>query len=195
MEEQNKNNRQKKVYICKKVKFANEKEAELGLQKIMENSDRDKVPIRAYLCNCGSWHLTSKVDKFPNPNNVRATDIVWKTTQKNPSNVNAKEPSHKITLYPKPQPMVELEKKVESLELDIVGLNAIIDHLKSKSGKTESHAHSLESRVYDLTEQLESQRNLNNKLRGDIKDLTNQLNTIKSNGNGNGSGLDKTQGD
>jgi hypothetical protein len=175
MEEENKNNRQKKIYICKKVKFANEKEAELGLQKIMENSDRDKVPIRSYLCKCGSWHLTSKTDKFPNTNNV-----------------NAKEPSWKITLYPKPQAMVELEKKVGDLELEIVGLKAIIEHLKLQNEKNEKSESHLESRIHDLTGQLESQRNLNNKLRGEIKDLTNQLNTVKK--NGSGSSLDNAQG-
>jgi hypothetical protein len=26
-------------------------------------SDRSKMPVRAYFCFCGSWHLTSRADK------------------------------------------------------------------------------------------------------------------------------------
>ena len=54
----------KKNFVCKKVKFASEKDALFSIKKIQKISDRKIVPSRAYLCKCGAWHLTSKVDVF-----------------------------------------------------------------------------------------------------------------------------------
>jgi uncharacterized protein (UPF0335 family) len=54
-----------KILPCaSKVKFATEKDALFSLEKITKTSKRDVIPIRAYHCNCGSWHLTSKTNKF-----------------------------------------------------------------------------------------------------------------------------------
>lgn len=51
-------------YLCNKVKFGSEKDALFSLKKIKETSDRKIIPIRAYHCKCGAWHLTSKRDVF-----------------------------------------------------------------------------------------------------------------------------------
>lgn len=54
-----------KVLPCSgKVKFATEKDALFSLDKITKTSKRKIIPIRAYHCECGKWHLTSKTDKF-----------------------------------------------------------------------------------------------------------------------------------
>lgn len=54
-----------KVLPCaSKVKFATEKDALFSLDKITKTSKRKVIPIRAYHCECGGWHLTSKTDKF-----------------------------------------------------------------------------------------------------------------------------------
>lgn len=54
-----------KILPCaSKVKFATEKDALFSLDKITKTSKRKVIPIRAYHCECGKWHLTSKTDKF-----------------------------------------------------------------------------------------------------------------------------------
>jgi uncharacterized protein (UPF0335 family) len=54
-----------KILPCaSKVKFATEKDALFSLDKITKTSKRKVIPIRAYHCECGGWHLTSKTDKF-----------------------------------------------------------------------------------------------------------------------------------
>lgn len=45
---------------CTKVKYANEVFAKQDIERIRKTSTRKTIPIRAYLCYCGSWHLTSK---------------------------------------------------------------------------------------------------------------------------------------
>jgi len=45
---------------CKKVSYQTEYLAINAILKIRLYSSRQIKPIRAYLCECGSWHLTSK---------------------------------------------------------------------------------------------------------------------------------------
>ncbi len=52
----------------RKVKYSSEKFALCDIDRIKKlikknNTKREKTPSGAYLCSCGSWHLTSKVDK------------------------------------------------------------------------------------------------------------------------------------
>jgi len=47
---------------CKKTKFASEKEALVRLGKIKNRPQKEVFPIRAYLCRCLFWHLTSRLD-------------------------------------------------------------------------------------------------------------------------------------
>jgi len=44
---------------CKKAPYANEQVAITAILKIRLFSTRQIKPVRAYLCKCGSWHLTS----------------------------------------------------------------------------------------------------------------------------------------
>ena len=57
----------KNSYYCKFkgkfcLHFATKEKAELALKYVNPNEYEDPtyVPIRAYLCKCGHWHLTSK---------------------------------------------------------------------------------------------------------------------------------------
>jgi len=50
-------------FDCKKVKYASEEYALFDVSRIKKKSNRDIVPFRVYFCHCGSWHLTSKLDK------------------------------------------------------------------------------------------------------------------------------------
>jgi len=50
----------KVTFVCNKVKFANQDEAEISIKKIKDTSNRNVIPVRAYICKCGAWHLTSK---------------------------------------------------------------------------------------------------------------------------------------
>jgi len=57
IQEQNK----KPWELCKKTRYSSAKWALWDLDRISEVSDRDKKPIRPYLCHlCGAWHLTSE---------------------------------------------------------------------------------------------------------------------------------------
>ena len=47
---------------CKKIKYKAENDAILALNKIKKDTKRKIVPIRAYHCHCGAWHLTSRLD-------------------------------------------------------------------------------------------------------------------------------------
>lgn len=47
--------------VCKKVSFADEKQALFYIDKLGKTSSRTTVPQRVYLCHkCLNWHLTSK---------------------------------------------------------------------------------------------------------------------------------------
>lgn len=48
--------------LCNKIRYATEKDALFALEKIKEQSIKQKKPIRAYKCYCGAWHLTSRKD-------------------------------------------------------------------------------------------------------------------------------------
>lgn len=49
---------------CKKVRFANEKFAQEYINKLSRTSNRERKPLRAYLCPfCLTWHLTSQIDR------------------------------------------------------------------------------------------------------------------------------------
>jgi len=49
---------------CGKVSFGTEKDALFYIDKLQRTSERELVPIRAYLCQyCTNWHLTKVVDK------------------------------------------------------------------------------------------------------------------------------------
>ena len=50
-------------FECKKVQYASEEYALFDVRRIKKISERSKMPVRAYLCFCGSWHLTSRADK------------------------------------------------------------------------------------------------------------------------------------
>lgn len=50
---------------CSKVAYGTQSRAEKGLLKVQSkmlnhSSGPRPIPIRAYLCACGWWHLTSK---------------------------------------------------------------------------------------------------------------------------------------
>lgn len=49
--------------ICdKKSRYASEKEALAHIEIIKKKSTRNKIPTRAYFCECGCWHITSKIN-------------------------------------------------------------------------------------------------------------------------------------
>jgi hypothetical protein len=52
-----------KHFECKKVKYSTEQFAVNDIERIRKKSNREIIPTRAYFCFCGSWHLTSKIDK------------------------------------------------------------------------------------------------------------------------------------
>lgn len=49
---------------CKKAAYTEEAFALADIKRISAKSIRSKKPIRAYLCTCGFWHLTSQENKL-----------------------------------------------------------------------------------------------------------------------------------
>lgn len=48
--------------VCKKVSFADEKNALKYIDKLKKTSIRDKIPVNVYLCEkCFCWHLTNRI--------------------------------------------------------------------------------------------------------------------------------------
>lgn len=47
-------------YECHKTRFATKEDALFYLKKIRKESTREIIPVRAYLCRCKAWHLTSQ---------------------------------------------------------------------------------------------------------------------------------------
>lgn len=47
------------TYCCGKVRYATEETARAALDRINAVSSEEKVPVRAYECHNGWWHLTS----------------------------------------------------------------------------------------------------------------------------------------
>jgi hypothetical protein len=62
---------EKEKFVCKKVKFATKKDAEFSISKIKNTSTRNVIPVRAYECKCGAWHLTSKRDMHNDANRIQ----------------------------------------------------------------------------------------------------------------------------
>lgn len=50
----------KKEFCSGKTSYSSERFANEDIERIQKRSKRAVVPQRAYLCICGSWHLTSK---------------------------------------------------------------------------------------------------------------------------------------
>jgi Sec-independent protein translocase protein TatA len=51
------------VLVCdKKSRYASEKEALAHIEIIKKKSTREKIPVRAYMCQHGHWHITSKIN-------------------------------------------------------------------------------------------------------------------------------------
>lgn len=53
-------------FPCRKITYANEKDAKYVLKQISQVQQQHKKPVRHYQCDdCGGWHLTSKELKIP----------------------------------------------------------------------------------------------------------------------------------
>lgn len=50
------------TFTCQKVRYSSKEFADADIEHIKNISDRKKIPLRSYLCKCGAWHLTSKMD-------------------------------------------------------------------------------------------------------------------------------------
>lgn len=46
--------------FCRKRAYKTKEQAVTTLHNIINKPDGKRKPVRAYLCGCGRWHLTSK---------------------------------------------------------------------------------------------------------------------------------------
>ena len=52
------------MYTCKKIAYKDRISALIQLAKIKNEDKSGSNECRAYKCKCGSWHLTSKKERF-----------------------------------------------------------------------------------------------------------------------------------
>ena len=60
---------------CKKVCYSSEYFAIWDVDRIKKRSKHKLVPIRAYLCQCGAWHTTSKKPWIKKADSVGAMSL------------------------------------------------------------------------------------------------------------------------
>lgn len=60
---------------CGKTKYSSEQFALAHIEIIKRKPKRRKTPCAVYLCKCGSWHLTSKLDRKASTINKLKDDI------------------------------------------------------------------------------------------------------------------------
>jgi hypothetical protein len=64
---------------CNKIHYKTEEDAKKHLSKIRLGSTREILPVRAYLCYCGYWHLTKRLDiKEIEKENENLKDLIKK---------------------------------------------------------------------------------------------------------------------
>ena len=140
-----------------KVKFSTEKDALMSLKKITEVSDKKKKPIRAYLCECGLWHLSSTIDRV---------DV-------------------KLAPYKKQIELLkDAVKKMEGVSAEnlntISQLKQTIEELKKRNGKEEQIAVRSNSRVKSLMEEVSGLKKANKKLKEETWNLHHKLRNKES---------------
>ena len=55
--------------ICNKTNYKTKQKVIADLKRIVLNSTRKTKPCRYYLCECGNYHLTSKISLIRYENN------------------------------------------------------------------------------------------------------------------------------
>jgi predicted RNase H-like nuclease (RuvC/YqgF family) len=141
---------------CTKTRFATEKDAQFYIGKIKTKSDRAIIPIRAYLCRCGAWHLTSKKD-FVGENDVLVKQVVNLESQIN----KLKEENEFLK-----------NKNVREIDLPLVKqLQAENRLLQSRNSKETEKIINADDRVKKLNETINQKNRLISTLRADSEKL------------------------
>ena len=131
--------------ICNKVYFSSKKFAEEDIARIKSKSNRDKKPIRAYLCkNCNSWHLTSS----PPKGFVGLTQQVKELEEERDILIK------KLGAVNKERDSLIEKNKEKSLQIE--NIKKYADNLKiSMESKNKKHIDKLESRLLDYKNRIE----------------------------------------
>lgn len=129
---------------CKKTRFASEEAAKFYLDKIKLNSNRDKIPIRAYKCACGAWHLTKR---------VRIEDVEEENLQ-----------LRELT--------VELVEKNENLKAEIKNLTKRLKVQDKATANTEPAYKQLKEKINKQQRQIKDLQDIRNQLFAQLQKFT-----------------------
>ena len=131
---------------CKKVKYSSEKDALFALDKIRLDSNRKVIPIRAYHCHCGLWHLTSRLDiKDIQKENEKLRTELSELKNKNLdlenkilTIINTKDPKlqlilkRDVTIQYKNWELNKVKEKISKLEEENLYLLSKVEYLSQK---------------------------------------------------------------
>lgn len=137
---------------CKKVKYSSEKDALFALDKIRLDSNKKVIPIRAYHCHCGLWHLTSRLDiKDIQKENEKLRTELSELKNKNLdlenkilTIINKKDPKlqlilkRDITIQYKNWELNKVKEKISKLEEENLYLLSKVEYLSQKQRRNDT---------------------------------------------------------
>lgn len=159
------------TFECVKVVYGSEELALWDIDRIQKISTRSKVPVRAYLCKCGGWHLTSQ-DKQIDESIATALKIEIAKLEELVNSLGLSEEM-------KSQKIAQFEYEVEGLKNnEIVLLKDAVRNLNAKNKKLLAANQKLEKTIVkkdkmiiDLNAKMNMYRKSNNEIRSKYHDL------------------------
>lgn len=130
--------------VCKKVSFADEKQALFYIDKLGKTSSRTTVPQRAYLCQkCLNWHLTSKQENKTYFSLLTENETLKKELAEKERIIS------ELTDKTKSNQVLNLEKLVKEKNDKLVEQNSKINKLESKLKKKDKTLNSIAKLILD----------------------------------------------
>lgn len=138
-----------KIINCKhKVKYISENHAMIDIERIQKKSNRDKVPIRAYLCECGSWHLTSKIKHSDIVISELRQEII--KLNQNISNLKAENELLKNYNASKQEHDIAVDERIKKINQRLFEKNQVIKYIRNDNKDLICKILQLENRINDL---------------------------------------------
>lgn len=130
--------------VCKKVSFADEKQALFYIEKLGKTSNRTTVPQRAYLCHkCLNWHLTSKQENKTYLSVITENETLKKELAEKERIIS------ELTGKAKSNEMPNIEKLLKEKNDKLVEQNSKINKLESKLKKKDKILNSIAKLILD----------------------------------------------
>jgi len=114
----------------KKSCYSSEKEALAHIEIIKKKSTRNKIPVSAYFCQCGRWHITSRINqqKLIETNNELGREI---EKQKNEIKLLKELNSSILKKNNKKENIeVKIDKRVKEINLALMEQKKVIKRIR-----------------------------------------------------------------